>query len=434
MGNSSSVNSTAAKNLRDVLYGSTVVPHSFATRDERMEVTDNTRAPYSWVCSMVIETQQGGKYSANGFKIRLHPALPHQVILTSGHSVFVNGSYAKRVTVTFPGQNSFQVTRENLWAPDEFTQHKNVVYNYGIITIPGTTDEGFHWTTLLSDNELLGRPLSCCGYPSDMNTSGLWISGGGVDSVTEDSLQYMYDSRSTSSGSVVYTWHKGYWTAIGIQSHEGTFNTAVRLNAKVMRSILDKIGFPLKYSFQSKEYVNTYLCTDMNTLDIRTEEEVVTIACRTMPAKAEPDGLFDVIPLTSMDHTHQVVAISPSMCPDMYLMLTKKKRMHARLNVEEVGVCNETVGLYLQKLGEDGTVAVESVSERGVYLSIASNDVGQHHDDGRMHTHSQSTNSNSDSNPGEKHATCHLVPKKQEIRSTERFILVSSQSAKSKLI
>lgn len=428
MGNSPKTLATAdsfTNELKDVLYASTVVPHSYATRDERMEVTDNMRPPYNWVCSILVETQQGGKYLANGFKIRLSPSLPHQVILTSGHSVFINGSYAKRITVKFPGQNSVIVSPDMLWAPNEFTQDKNVLYNFGIITIPGTTEEGFHWTTLLSDNELLGRPLSCCGYPSDMNSSSLWISGGGVDNMTEDTLQYMYDSRSTSSGSAVYTWHKGYWTAIGIQSHEGIFNTAVRLNTKIIRSILSMIGFPLKYAFQSHEFINTYLCTDMNTLDIGSEEEIVTIACRTM-TKTEPDGLFDVIPLTSINPDHQVVAISPSLCPNIYLMLTKKKTPGLSV-VDEVSVCNDPVELCLQR-HSDGTVAVESANERGVYLSIASNDGSSVTDDGGVVDYEQQQPSNSENNG--KFATCHLVPKKQEIRSTERFILLLSQANK----
>ena len=125
MGNSPS----GSSELKDVIHGSSL-PLSYSTRDERVEVTTTNAVPYRWICKMTIETQRGKKYSATGFKICIKPSLKHQVILTTGHSVFVEGSFAKRITVTFPGENSVLVTTQNLWAPEQFTQGKNSKFRF----------------------------------------------------------------------------------------------------------------------------------------------------------------------------------------------------------------------------------------------------------------------------------------------------------------
>ena len=402
MGNSPSGNSE----LKDVIHGSSL-PLSYSTRDERVEVTTTNAVPYRWICKMTIETQRGKKYSATGFKICIKPSLKHQVILTTGHSVFVEGSFAKRITVTFPGENSVLVTTQNLWAPEQFTQGKNSNFDFGVITLPGSSEDGFDWTTLLSDDELIGRPLSCCGYPVDQEKETMWISGGGVDTVTRQGIQYMYDSRSTSSGSPVYTWHKGYWMAVGIQCYSGNFNFAVRITVEVMRSVLDVVGFQLQYSLQSMEYKDTYLCTHMNTLDVSKEEEVITIGFQSGPI--EPKGYFEIVPLSSK---YQSVCVSPVPCKDLFLSLTTKTK-----NNDEVTVTDKTTELFLHHL-EEGIIALESGSERGVHLSL--NDMGL---EGGPRKRTSVIENGNGSN---KTVTCHYVSEKQEIRSTEKFILHSS--------
>ena len=415
MGNSSSASSDDC-DFKDVIHGSNL-PLGYSTRDERMEITTSTAVPYCWICRLTIETQQGRKYSATGFKICIKPLLQHQIILTSAHSVFVDGSFAKRITITFPGQNSTSVSSKNLWAPKEFTQDKSPDYNFGVIRCTGSSEDGFNWTTLLSDDELTGRPLSCCGYTADKVKGSLWITGGGVESVTKNNIQYMYDSRNTLSGSAVYTWHKGYWTAVGIQSHSGNFNSALRLTSEVMRSILQAIGFPLQYNVQSKEFPDTYLCTHMNTLDIDKEEEIVTIGYQS--GKAEPQGVFEIIPLSSLPESHQacqVVCVSPVPCKDVYLSFTSSNG--AKQNCQ-VNVKNELIELYLHNQ-KDGSIAIESTSEPGLYLSLSDTPLGE--------TNKRRTSVIERGSGSEKVITCHFVPEKCEIRSTEKFILHQSVS------
>ena len=414
MGNTPS--ETSSGSIKDVIYGSTL-PLSYSTRDERIEITSNTNLPYSWICRMTVETQQGHKYSATGFKINVkNPTLQHQVILTSAHSVFIEGSFAKRVTLTFPGQCSVTVPTKNLWASKQFTQTNNPDYDFGVITIPGSSEEGFNWTTLFSDGELMGRPLSCCGYSMDKVKGSLWITGGGVENVTGNTLQYMFDSRSTSSGSVVYTWHKDHWTAVGIQSYSGNLNLAVRFNADMIRSVLKAVGFPLHYSIRSKEYPDTYLCTHMNTLDIDKEEEIVTIGYQST-GKIEPQGIFEIFPLSSIlqmsrQTAHQLVCVSPSPCKDVYLAFTKNTGQNGQVIVDTA-----VSELYLHNF-DDGSIALEFASEPGSYISLSPQPPEE---SARLRRTSVIESGNSNMA-----VTCHFVPEKCEIRSTEKFILHQS--------
>ncbi len=409
MGNTAASGSvTSSNNVKDVIYGSTL-PLSLSTRDERVEISSVTSVPYSWICRLIVETQQGHKYSATGFKITVNkPTVQHQVILTSAHSVFIEGALAKKVTVMFPGQCSITVPTKNLWASKEFIQTNSPDYDYGVVMIPGNSEEGFNWTTMLSDDELTGRPLSCCGYSTDKDKGSLWITGGGVENVTSNTIQYMYDSRSTSSGSVVYTWHKGYWTAVGVQSYSGNLNLAIKINVEMIRNVMKAVGYPIQYSIQSKEYLDTYLYTHMNMLDIDKEEEIVTIGYQSA-GKIEPQRFFEIIPLSSvvpvLRQAHQLVCVSPSPCKDVYLGLTK--------NSGHVTVDTTVCGLYLYCL-DGGCIALESVSEPGLYLSLS--DVLIEESSKRRVSVIESGNTN-------KVICCHFVPEKCEIRSTEKFVL-----------
>ena len=394
--------------LKDVIHGSNL-PQSFSTRDERVEVTTNTAAPYCWICDLTIETQQGNKYSASGFKILIKPPVQNQIVLTTAHSLFIEGALAKRVTLNFPGQRSITVTSKNLWIPAEFKQSPNPNHNYGIIMLPGTSENGFSWTNMLSDEELTGRPLSCSGYTTDKSKGSLWITGGGVDTVTSDMITYMHDSIATSSGSVVYTWHKGHWIAIAIQINGGDNNSAVRLNVEMMRNIFQAICYPLQYSIQSKAFPSVYLCTNMNTLDIDREEEIVTIGYQM--GNSQSQGVFELIPLNSASLELQLqeehICISPAPCRDVYMHLEK-------VAVGEQGkvVVETMVGEIKMHHHETGCVSLESATNPGLYLSLSAVSPIQ-----------PEISNVSLENAETRAITCHYLPEKSKIRSTEQFIL-----------
>lgn len=337
--------------LPDAIIGSQL-SRSSSTRDERIEVTaaDNIEIPYCWTCRLVIETQRGKKYTANGFKLNVNPSVNNQVIFTAGHSVFIERAYAKRITVYFPGQSEQIASTQQLWAAPEYVNHSSAEHDYGLILLPGKSNEGFGWTTLLSNQELMGRPLNTCGYPSDYPNGSLWITAGGVENVHTYHLHFMQDSMGTGSGSPVYTWYKGFWTIVGIQSFGGVFNTVVRLTPDMMYEVFAAIGCSTRYVVQSQSYSNLFF--DAKSHDV--------ITCQT---EGTP---FDIIPLQSEPSTGQwsIVVQGLRFCAEG---TTGGFQQNKHKNVIESTDLNT---LYIIHHNSDGSVSFESTLSDCSYLCV----------------------------------------------------------------
>ena len=357
--------------LQDVIFGSDL-SHFSSSRDERVEVITNTLLPYNWTCQLLIETEKGKQYLANGFKINIQPAVSHQVIVTSAHSVFIRGKYAKKITVFFAGQKEIVATGKQLWAAPEFIEDGNPDYDYGLILLPGSSDDGFGWTTLLSDAELTGRPLSTCGYPADKPKGTLWISGGGVESVSDKNIYFMQDSLGTGSGSPVYTWHKGHWTVIGIQSFGGVFNTAVRFTSEVIHDILKEVSYSMSYIIQSQAFPNVYLRADTPSRDPDIEGVVNCYYGATTT--------FDIFPLQAQQSTETseslpIKTIAPTSIKGARLHMHMEDKGRLSPSIQGYGVVScrygegPSAGYYVHS-NSDGSVSIESASKQGVYLCM----------------------------------------------------------------
>ena len=206
---------------------------------------------------MEIESEYGSKWVGSGFKINVKPDVGHQVILTSAHCTYVGhefnpGKLAKKITVYFPGQAPQVATSAagQLWACPEYIQYKKEEKmrasqdnDYGLIKLPGSSEGGFGWSALASDTQLSGRVVSNCGYPADKEPTGhLWITGGKVTRLNDNRIYYKNDTYSGQSGSPVYTWLKGYWTAVGIHSYGGFSNSAPRIRPEMIENITKHLG------------------------------------------------------------------------------------------------------------------------------------------------------------------------------------------------
>lgn len=341
--------------FQDSVLGSNL-PHVPGPRDERIEITsNNTVHPFQWTCQLQIETQKGNHYVANGFKISVQPLLYNQVILTTAHSLFVDGAYAKKITVLFPGEKEQVAYTKQLWAPSEFVENGDPEHNYGVILLPGNSQDGIEWTTLLSDKELVGRPLSTCGYPSDKPKGTLWTVADGVEKVTSSVIYFMQNSASTGSGSPVFTWHRGSWVALGIQSYCEVFNNVVRLTSEVLRKILKGIGYLISYMIESKALSNVYL---------RAEPPIEGGIVNCYYGACTP---FDVYPI-EMRGTgrYNVHTIAPSSAKGTWLHVVGASNSEAM----EL-TCKDGSGLqthYIIHQNDDGSVSIESAALPGSYI------------------------------------------------------------------
>ena len=91
------------------------------------------------------------------------------LFVTAGYCTYVDGAYAAKISVKFPGQATIVVAQKNLYAAPEYIDFESEDHDYGLILLPGhgTSDDGFGWSAIVSDEELKDRIVTNCGYPGD---------------------------------------------------------------------------------------------------------------------------------------------------------------------------------------------------------------------------------------------------------------------------
>ena len=147
------------------------------------------------------------------------------------------------------------VVSSDYYIAPEYAQNSNSDYDYGLILLPGNSDDGFGWSTQLEDSDLKNRLVTVCGYPVGKPSKSLWISGGSIVSYTSRRIYYSDDTMGGESGSPVYTWYKGYWTVIGI--HHGS-PTSGECRNDGPRLILEMISRFVKRMNSKKALLSTY--------------------------------------------------------------------------------------------------------------------------------------------------------------------------------
>ena len=237
------------------------LPKSFCGKDERVRVDPMTSPPYKWICSLLIESVHGVMYRGSGFKIHL-PDVNRTAVVTSGHCTYVQGAYAYKITVTFPGQQGVDVGPNDIYASPEYIDTGAEDYDYGLILLPGSSDDGFGWSAIIPDEELNNRIVTNCGYPVDKPRGSMWITGGSISSYTANRIYYMNDTMGGQSGSPVYTWYGGYWTVLAIHSYGGCPNSAERFTAEMISRFLERMNGLKKMSLRSVQFPNVYLRCD----------------------------------------------------------------------------------------------------------------------------------------------------------------------------
>ena len=226
-----------------------------------MQVDPMTSPPYKWICSLLIKSDSGTMYIGSGFKIRL-PDVNRTAVVTSGHCTYVKRAYATKITVQFPRQRAVEVETNDIYASPEYINTGDADHDYGLILLPGNSDDGFGWSAIIPDEELKNRLVTNCGYPSDKPAGTMWITGGSISSYTANRIYYMNDTMGGQSGSPVYTWYGGYWTVLAVHSYGGCPNSAPRFTSEMIRRFLERMnGLKLK-SLRSVNFPDVYLRCD----------------------------------------------------------------------------------------------------------------------------------------------------------------------------
>lgn len=254
------------------------------SKDKRVKVDPATSPPYNWICFLQITTAGGKHLVGSGFKIHM-PNINRMIIVTSGHCVCQEGNYAKSIGITFPGTAKVTATSADLYASPEYCDRSAKEFNYGIIYLPGNSDEGFGWSAVISDTELKNRVVTTCGYPGDKTPQGtLWITGGNITTVCVNAIGYMNDMHvGGQSGSPVYTWYKGYWTVVGVHGYAGC---VPRFNHLMIDRFLEATSNVWKYSLKSLAFPDVYLRCDGSGVVNRSQNGTVNCQYR-------PTGVYE---------------------------------------------------------------------------------------------------------------------------------------------
>ena len=239
------------------------LPESVCGKDERVQVHPMTSPPYKWICSLTIESSTCRRNVGSGFKINLID-VKRTAIVTSGHCTYVNGQYATKIIVEFPGQEPIEVGSTDLYASPEYINSGSADHDYGLILLPGpgASDDGFGWSAIVTNEELDSRLVTNCGFPADKPRGTMWVTGGNISSYTALRIFYMNDTMGGQSGSPVYTWYGGYWTIIGVHSYGGCPNSAPRFTLEMISRFLERMnGLKIK-SLRSVAFPDVYVRCD----------------------------------------------------------------------------------------------------------------------------------------------------------------------------
>ena len=197
----------------------------------------------------------------SGFKIHL-PDVDLTAIVTSGHCTHVKGAKVTKIYLTFPGQQAIVVWPNDIHAAPEYVDTYNPDYDYGLILLPGRSDDGFGWSAIIPDEGLNNRLVTNCGYPVNKPRGTMWITGEAITRYTAKMIFYMNDKMGGQSGSPAYTWYGGYWTALGVHSYGGCPNSAPRFTREMISRFLARMNCLKIKCIRSRKFPTTYLRCD----------------------------------------------------------------------------------------------------------------------------------------------------------------------------
>ena len=260
--------------------------------DSREQVHTLQKAPFKWIASLQIEYEKG-KPPMPGTAFEMHtPFRNTRVILTAGHCVWDQGFYP-RVTMTFPGCKPVVVDLGNCYVSPKYHDTKNKDHDYALIHLPGEGNEGFGWSTELTDKELMDCCAFICGHPGDKPEGTQWKSEGRITDVTQHRLSYEIDTSWGQSGSPIYIDKEDY-TAVGVHGYgdEGKPNHGPRLNLDMLSDLIRGISVPKMLN--SVLYGGIYVrCDGLNVVQC-TANRSGTVSAR---CGVGDDGEFFIYPI-----------------------------------------------------------------------------------------------------------------------------------------
>ncbi|CAA9303476.1 MAG: Glutamyl endopeptidase precursor, blaSE [uncultured Frankineae bacterium] len=215
--------------------------------DDRRQVQETARYPWSATASLLITTRDGAQWIGTGWFVS------PRTLVTAGHCVYITGSgvpgrdgWVLSMQV-LPGRNGTSlpfgaVTASQFWTVRGWVDGGDENYDYGAIVLPSPLGEtvGTYGFAVLPDDELAGRVLNVAGYPGDQPPGTLWYGSRTVAALGPSKVHYDIDTAGGQSGAAVYVIEDGKRLGVAVHAYGGpTTNSGTRISPEVFRNLSD---------------------------------------------------------------------------------------------------------------------------------------------------------------------------------------------------
>jgi V8-like Glu-specific endopeptidase len=212
--------------------------------DDRRQVGDSNRYPFSAVCCLRMKFPDGW-YQGTGCLIAA------DVILTVAHNVYdrATRNSASQV-IAFRAANGTGVNRmsaRKIWCPDRYrtaAASSKRRYDYAVVQLaePYAAGGALGIATYSDEQFHRARHFNIVGYPVDKPSLTMWTHARPTVAAGADLLRYTIDTKRGHSGSPIIDRieHQGrdYYLVVGVHSgYSGERNVGVRMNQRVWKDV-----------------------------------------------------------------------------------------------------------------------------------------------------------------------------------------------------
>lgn len=212
--------------------------------DDRVQIANTGDYPWRAQAALAMTAADGSRWIGSGTFIA------PRTVLTAGHCVHVKGSGVAgrdgwmRSIQVMPGRNGAALpfgsqTSGTFRSVTGWTTSGNQEYDYGVIILPATFNNGWFGFVNLSDADLLATTANIAGYPGDKPAGTMWYHARKVASIGPRKVHYDVDTAGGQSGSGVYRFANNERHVIGVHAYGGsTTNSGTRINGEVAGNLL----------------------------------------------------------------------------------------------------------------------------------------------------------------------------------------------------
>jgi V8-like Glu-specific endopeptidase len=213
-------------------------------QDDRVEVQDTERYPWSATASLLITARDGSQWLGTAWFVS------PRTLLTAGHCVYINSGVPGRngwvlSIQVLPGRNRTvlpfgSATATRFWTVRGWAEEGREEYDYGAVVLPTPlgTKVGSYGFAVLPDDDLANRALNVAGYPGDKPPGTLWYETRRTASLTASKVYYDIDTAGGQSGAPVFVVDGDRRIGVAVHAYGGaTTNSGTRISRQVFENV-----------------------------------------------------------------------------------------------------------------------------------------------------------------------------------------------------